>query len=136
MAERDQLNRWRCLVVGCNPVMKSEDSKNAHVEKTGHRTAKWPVRSAEGKRRAEQRNKSGYYEKYNVGAKFRGSGSMRARESVASVELTGCSGASWGSAIYVGGSFAGFDEDEYCGECSWCEENEIDHDYAFGEDDF
>lgn len=61
---------------------------------------------------------------------------MRARESVASVEPSGCFGATYGSAIYVGGSFEGFDEDIYCGECSWCEENEIDHEYAFGEDDF
>lgn len=69
MGERDQKNRWRCVVVGCNPVMKSEKVRDEHVAATGHRTAKWPIRSAEGKRRARARNRSGYYDKYNAGEK-------------------------------------------------------------------
>lgn len=69
MSERDQTNRWRCTVVGCNPVMKSLEEMESHQAETGHRTAKWPIRSAEGKRRARTRNQTGYYDKYNVGAK-------------------------------------------------------------------
>lgn len=71
MSEMAQPNRWRCLTVGCNPVLHGEDAAEAHREATGHRVAKWPVRSAEGRRRARQRNRSGYYDKYNVGAKAR-----------------------------------------------------------------
>ena len=67
--ERDQTDRWRCLVAGCNPKLFSEDAAESHREKTGHRTAKWPVRSAEGKRKAGKRNRSGYYDRYNVGTK-------------------------------------------------------------------
>lgn len=40
-----------------------------HKAETGHRVAKWPVRSEKGKRKAVARNKSGYYNKYNVGSK-------------------------------------------------------------------
>lgn len=69
MTERDQRNRWRCTVVGCNPVMKSEAAKDEHVAETGHRTAKWPIRSAAGKAKARARNRSAYYDKYNVGEK-------------------------------------------------------------------
>lgn len=69
MAERDQHNRWRCTVAGCNPVMKSEQACDAHIAETGHRTAKWPIRSKAGKRKAQRRNQTGYYDKYNVGAK-------------------------------------------------------------------
>lgn len=72
MAERDQHDRWRCTVTGCNPIMKSEAARDEHVASTGHRTAKWPIRSAEGKRKARQRNKTGYYDKYNVGHKSAG----------------------------------------------------------------
>lgn len=61
-------DRWRCLTVGCNPVL-NESTAAEHREQTGHRVAKWPVRSAEGKRRARVRNKTGYYDKYNVGDK-------------------------------------------------------------------
>lgn len=60
--------RWRCLATGCNPVLNAE-SAPTHKESTGHRVAKWPVRSAEGKRRAKARNRTGYYDKYNVGDK-------------------------------------------------------------------
>lgn len=69
MSERDQTNRWRCTVAGCNPVMKSLEAMEAHQAEAGHRTAKWPIRSPEGKAKARRRNKTGYYDKYNVGAK-------------------------------------------------------------------
>lgn len=61
-------DRWRCLTVGCNPVL-DEAAAEQHHDKTGHRVAKWPVRSPEGKRRAKIRNRTGYYDRYNVGAK-------------------------------------------------------------------
>lgn len=61
--------RQRCLTVGCNPQLMSLDAAAAHRTETGHRTAKWPMRSPEGQRRARQRNKSGYYDKYNAGKK-------------------------------------------------------------------
>lgn len=67
--DREQPNRWRCLITGCNPVLHGEEAAQAHKEAFGHRVAKWPVRSAEGKAKARQRNKSGYYDKYNVGYK-------------------------------------------------------------------
>lgn len=71
--------RWRCLVPGCNPVLDAA-SAQAHKEKTGHRVAAWPVRSAEGKRRAQIRNKTGYYDKYNVGSKSRSARGLSTRE--------------------------------------------------------
>jgi hypothetical protein len=69
MSERAQPNRRRCLTTGCNPVLHGDDQAAAHTAETGHRTAAWPVRSAEGKRRARARNRTGYYDRYNVGAK-------------------------------------------------------------------
>ncbi|WP_136057267.1 hypothetical protein [Microbacterium sp. K24] len=69
MAERDQHSRRRCVVTGCNPVMHGDAEAAAHTAESGHRTAKWPIRSAEGKRRAHVRNQTGYYDKYNVGEK-------------------------------------------------------------------
>lgn len=66
--DRPQPKRWRCLSTGCNPVL-NEATAAAHNKKTGHRVAKWPVRSAAGKRKAQQRNQNGYYDRYNVGAK-------------------------------------------------------------------
>lgn len=66
--DREQPDRWRCLTVGCNPRL-DEDSAAKHRDETGHRVAKWPVRSTEGKRRARQRNRTGYYDRYNVGVK-------------------------------------------------------------------
>lgn len=69
MSERNQTNRWRCTVVGCNPKLIGEAKAEAHKDETGHRIAKWPIRSAEGKRRAKVRNRTGYYNKYNVGEK-------------------------------------------------------------------
>lgn len=59
-------NRYRCLTSGCNPKLYGENSASKHSEDYGHRTAKWPVRSTEGKRKAEERNRNGYYDKYNV----------------------------------------------------------------------
>ena len=70
MAEKAQPKRWRCLQVGCNPVL-IEATAESHKANTGHRVAKWPVRSKEGKRRAKVRNQTGYYDQYNVGAKSR-----------------------------------------------------------------
>lgn len=69
MAERNQHNRWRCTVVGCNPKLIGQERADRHVAETGHRVAKWPIRSPEGKAKARQRNRSGYYDQYNVGEK-------------------------------------------------------------------
>lgn len=68
MSERAQPKRWRCLSTGCNPVL-DEAAAAAHRESTGHRVARWPRRSAEGQRRAAVRNRTGYYDQYNAGAK-------------------------------------------------------------------
>lgn len=65
--DKPQPKRWRCLVTGCNPTL-NESTAQAHKDETGHRVAKWPVRSKEGKRRARERNRNGYYDQYNVGA--------------------------------------------------------------------
>lgn len=48
-------DRWRCLAVGCNPKLK-ESSAGQHKEATGHRVAKWPVRSAAGRQKQRERN--------------------------------------------------------------------------------
>lgn len=69
-SKKDNSKRWRCLVAGCNPQLE-EASAQAHSESTGHRVAKWPVRSQEGQKLERQRNKTGYYDKYNVGQKSR-----------------------------------------------------------------
>lgn len=69
MSERDQFNRWRCCITGCNPKLFSKETADSHKSQTGHRVARWPIRSKEGKRRAHIRNRTGYYDKYNVGAK-------------------------------------------------------------------
>lgn len=66
------LQRYRCTVVGCNPQLWGEVDAETHASVNGHRIAKWPKRSAEGERRARQRNRSGYYDRYNVGHKARG----------------------------------------------------------------
>lgn len=68
----DNTDRYRCLTTGCNPVLYGEEKAHEHKESTGHRTAKWPVRSAAGRAKERQRQKSGYYDKYNVGAKSYG----------------------------------------------------------------
>lgn len=67
--ERAQTNRWRCLVVGCNPKLIGESAAAEHKSQTGHRVAKYPVRSEEGRKKAAARSASGYYDKYNVGYK-------------------------------------------------------------------
>ena len=67
--KKNNADRWRCLSVGCNPVLHGEMSATAHKEATEHRVAKWPVRSAQGITKADRRNKDGYYDKYNVGEK-------------------------------------------------------------------
>lgn len=54
MARRTS-ERWRCLTVGCNPRLNAATAEN-HSNQTGHRTARWPVRSAEGRRRQRERN--------------------------------------------------------------------------------
>lgn len=69
MAEKNQTNRWRCTVAGCNPVLIGQPAAEAHRDSESHRIAKWPIRSQVGKRKAAKRNKSGYYDQYNVGAK-------------------------------------------------------------------
>lgn len=61
--------RQRCTVTGCNPYLANTADAVTHTETTKHRTAAWPVRSAVGIAKAEMRNKSGYYDKYNVGYK-------------------------------------------------------------------
>ena len=63
MGERAQKNRWRCLTVGCNPVL--------HGRAGEQHAAKWPVRSAKGKAKARERNRTGYYDQYNVSVKSR-----------------------------------------------------------------
>lgn len=65
-------DRYRCLTTGCNPVLYGEEQAHEHKESTGHRTAKCPVRSAAGRRKERERQKNGYYDKYNVGAKSYG----------------------------------------------------------------
>ena len=70
MAEKKQPNRWRCLKKGCNPVL-DEKTADLHNKNFGHRVAKWPTRSKAGIKKAVQRNKTGYYDQYNVGDKDR-----------------------------------------------------------------
>ena len=60
--------RWRCLEVGCNPIL-NEQGALTHKELTDHRVAKWPVRSKAGKAKAKKRSETGYYDQYNVGLK-------------------------------------------------------------------
>lgn len=63
--------RQRCLTVGCNPKLNDPGVARAHSEETGHRTAAWPKRSAEGRRRARERGRNGYYDQYNGRLKAR-----------------------------------------------------------------
>ena len=58
--------RQRCTVTGCNPLLADLDAAAAHRDATGHRTAAWPVRSAEGKRLERKRNRTGYHRKYQL----------------------------------------------------------------------
>lgn len=55
MARRTS-DRWRCLTVGCNPTLKSQRIAEQHRDQTGHRIARWPVRSAEGQQKQRERN--------------------------------------------------------------------------------
>lgn len=80
MAERDQPDRYRCTVTGCNPVMHGAEAAAAHAAETSHRTAKWPIRSDEGKAKARARNRNGYYTKYNTGYKSPAARSLHVRE--------------------------------------------------------
>lgn len=61
-----ETTRQRCTVTGCNPLLADLDEAAAHRDQTGHRTAAWPVRSAEGKRRERRRNRTGYHRKYQL----------------------------------------------------------------------
>ena len=67
-AEKANANRWRCMVTGCNPILE-QDTAEEHNSTTGHKVAKWPVRSKAGHEAAKVRNQSGYYIKYNNGDK-------------------------------------------------------------------
>jgi hypothetical protein len=58
------MERWRCVVVGCNPVL-DQSTAQTHATDEGHRVAKWPVRSEAGQEKAAERNRSGYYDRYN-----------------------------------------------------------------------
>ena len=111
-------NRFRCLVTGCNPVLFGQTAATEHFQKLGHRTAKWPVRSAEGERRARARNKSGYYDKYNVGHKARSVRFGGAASTETLAEPTSTSG------------WATFTEERDDAWDIWGNE------YAWGEDDF
>ncbi len=53
-AHRDAV-RWRCLVRGCNPGLWSESLALKHRAETGHRVARWPVRSPEGELKQRER---------------------------------------------------------------------------------
>ena len=130
MAEKKQKDRWRCCITGCNPKLFGYDAALKHKKATGHRIARWPVRSAAGAAMARERTRNGYYDKYNVGAKAR---SIRpgflSSASSSSTRSTGCEDP---SAFSVGGEFEGY---ENCGACDWC----VKHDYdghEWGEDDF
>jgi hypothetical protein len=69
MAEKDQTNRWRCTVGGCNPVLIGQSVSESHRDSEDHRIAKWPIRSKIGKKKAVKRSRSGYYDQYNIGPK-------------------------------------------------------------------
>lgn len=69
VAEKKQPDRWRCCITGCNPKLIGYEVALKHKKTTGHRIARWPVRSADGAVAARERNRNGYYDKYNVGAK-------------------------------------------------------------------
>lgn len=121
-------DRWRCLMTGCNPQLFGESAATAHKNETGHRVAKWPVRSPEGERRAQIRNQTGYYDKYNVGPKSPEArlGTKRRKSekfdtgSVQDISaLSTCPYQEVGE--WHGDGFPPSPTD--CGECSWCAEN-------------
>lgn len=129
MAEKEQKDRWRCCITGCNPKLFGYEAALKHKTDTGHRIARWPVRSAEGQAMARARNRSGYYDKYNVGPKARPARTF-------STESTGTPTRSYGcedpQAFSVGGDFEGY---ENCGACDWCAKHDDDG-HEWGEDDF
>lgn len=134
MPEGDQHNRWRCTVVGCNPILKSQETMESHRAETGHRVAKWPIRSAAGKLKAKARNQSGYYDKYNIGIKAARLPTP-SETLVSSVNGWGCLNPTDGQWFPSGGG--GFGYPTNCGDCDWCEDNDdSDNEFAFGEDDF
>lgn len=59
--------RQRCTVVGCNPYLKNEAAGINHREQTGHRIARWPVRSVEGQRKQRERNRAQALELLRLG---------------------------------------------------------------------
>lgn len=61
----DDLRRFRCCNVGCNPELYGNLAAQEHKQATGHRIALWPVRSPEGKKREQERNETGYHKKYS-----------------------------------------------------------------------
>lgn len=69
MTKNTQQDRWRCCITRCNPKLIGYPAALEHKQETGHRIARWPVRSAYGKAQAHLRGVTGYYDKYNVGAK-------------------------------------------------------------------
>lgn len=109
----ENVDRWRCLIVGCNPKLFGEEAAHDHRSETGHRVALWPVRSEEGHRRAQIRNQTGYYDKYNnARKKKRSSGKKRPTPAPESTQET---------------------REEprgpercplHCGYCDWCSENQ------------
>lgn len=134
-------NRWRCLVTGCNPRLFGEPAAQEHKQSYGHRVAKWPVRSAEGKRRARLRNKTGYYDKYNTGAKHATARLPQYAGMSASSTRSryGCENPGGGQAFSVGGEFEGYEYPSNCGDCDWCDSRGVlgsDEEFGFGEDDF
>lgn len=64
--ERVTVERWRCCTTGCNPQL-NQDNAHAHSAETGHRVAKWPVRSEAGIKLEQERNRTGYHRKYGRG---------------------------------------------------------------------
>ena len=57
---RGSMAKWRCLEVGCNPILRFHNAQQ-HKEQTGHRVAKAPVRSAAGKAKQRERNRLNPY---------------------------------------------------------------------------
>lgn len=71
---RKASDRWRCLTVGCNPKLKSQKVAEQHRDQTGHRIARWPVRSAEGHRKQRERNRLQWQERRELLGLDTGSG--------------------------------------------------------------
>ena len=109
--KKNNSNRFRCTVTGCNPKLYGENAAEDHKNETGHRTAKWPVRSAEGERRARQRNKSGYYDKYNVGDKSAVARGLSSGSYLGMIDTRLSNPIqNEGTPIYVGGEYCGWED--------------------------